>query len=136
SVADTLLTNMFGDRDLSVRAAADAAYAKRVEKKGANAAPFEDVLRGGARDTMLAAAEGLAFKGSTSALRPLLLFAREGEPGHRERALVALGTLGDKRALSELETVASGGTEEAPAEVSMQAAALEGLGRLAKQPEK
>ena len=132
-IADTLLTGMFGDRDPSVRAAAVAAYAKRVEKKGAPHAPLEDVLRAGARDTMLAAAEGLAFKGAVSALRPLLLFARAGEPGDRERALVALGTLGDKRALAELETIASGGTEEAPAEVSMQAAALEGLGRLAKK---
>ncbi|MFP2913601.1 hypothetical protein ACLESD_53160, partial [Pyxidicoccus sp. 3LFB2] len=48
-----------------------------------------------------------------------------------ERALLALGTLGDARALSELETVAAGGTPEAPTEPSMMAAAIEGLGRLA-----
>ncbi|MFP2964494.1 hypothetical protein ACLEPN_44055, partial [Myxococcus sp. 1LA] len=43
----------------------------------------------------------------------------------------ALGTLGDARALAELETVAAGGTAEAPVEPSMVSAAIEGLGRLA-----
>jgi ParB family chromosome partitioning protein len=42
-------------------------------------------------------------------------------------------TLGDARALEELETVAGGGTKEAPVESSMQAAAIEALGRMASK---
>ena len=129
-VADEILSQLMVDRDPTVRVAAVAAYAKRVEKKGAATAPLEGVLRGGARDTMLSAAEGLASKGVTAALRPLLLFTRAGEGVERERALLGLGALGDKRALAELEVIALGGTEEAPAEVAMQAAAIEALGRL------
>jgi ParB family chromosome partitioning protein len=128
--ADGWLVSMFGDRDATVRRTAVRSYATRVEKKGSPPGPLEDVLKGGARETMLAAAEGLAGKHVSTALRPLLLFARAGEAGERERALLALGTLGDERSLAELELIASGGTEEAPAEVTMQAAALEALGRL------
>lgn len=131
--ADALLVSLFGDRDVSVRTRAVAAYAVRVEKKGAPPGPLEDLVRGGARETMLGAAEGLAHEKSAAAFRPLLLFVRAGEEGERERALLGLGTLGDPRALAELEVVAGGGTEEAPADVPMQAAALEGLGRLHDQ---
>src|SRR5205823_16219 len=45
-------------------------------------------------------------------------------------ALLALGTLGEPRALEEIELIANGGTVEAPAEPSMQIAAVEALGRL------
>jgi ParB family transcriptional regulator, chromosome partitioning protein len=128
--ANELLAAMFRDRDLEVRKAAVAHYAKRVKAFGASAAPLEEVLRAGARDLMLAAAEGVAERGSSAALRPLLLFVRAGESGERERALLALGTLGDARALEELEIVAGGGTKDAPSDASMQGAALEGLGRL------
>ncbi|MCY1018028.1 HEAT repeat domain-containing protein [Pyxidicoccus sp. MSG2] len=126
-----VLVGLFADRDVTVRAEAVARYAKRVIEHGASVEPLEEVLRGGARELMLPAAEGVAHQGRASALRPLLLYARAGEDGQRERALLALGTLGDARALSELETVAAGGTPEAPTEPSMVAAAIEGLGRLA-----
>ena len=133
---DELLAGLFADRDVTVRMESVARYASRVIHKGAKVEPLEEVLRGGARELMLPAAEGVAFRGHTSALRPLLLYVRAGEEGDRERALLALGTLGDARALSELEQVAAGGTPEAPVEESMVAAALEGLGRLApKLPE-
>jgi ParB family chromosome partitioning protein len=133
---DELLTGLFADRDVAVRMEAVARYASRVLHKGAKVEPLEEVLRGGARELMLPAAEGVASRGLTSALRPLLLYVRAGEEGERERALLALGTLGDMRALAELEQVAAGGTPEAPVEESMVAAALEGLGRLApKLPE-
>lgn len=128
--AEGLLVGLFGDRSVDVRKAAVAAYATRVEKKGASPDALDAVVRGGARETMLAAAEGLATKQLGTAFRPLLLFVRAGEEGERERALLALGTLGDKRALAELEIIANGGTEEAPAEEPMQAAAIEALGRL------
>ncbi len=128
--ADGLCMSLFADRNVEVRNAAVHAYAKRVEKKGAKKEPLEDVMHASARDTLLPAAEGLAHVGVMAAFRALLLVARAGGDGERERALLALGTLGDPRALAELEVIAAGGTEEAPAEPSMQAAALEGLGRL------
>jgi len=129
--AADLLAPLFSDRDPQVRIAAVAAYAKRVIEKNAPVAPLEAVLRAGARELMLAAAEAVAARQGGAALRPLLLFSRAGEGGERERALLALGTLGDTRALEELETVAGGGTKEAPVEGSMQAAATEALGRIA-----
>ncbi len=127
---EALLTGLFADRDRDVRVAAVTSYARRVEKRNAPVAPLEDVMRAGARDTLLPAAEGLAGRGVAASFRALLLVARAGEAGDRERALLALGTLGDKRGLAELEVIASGGTEEAPAELPMQAAALEALGRI------
>lgn len=133
--ANELLAGLFRDRDLEVRKAAVGQYARRVRAYGAPTVPLEEVLRGGARDLMLAAAEGVAERGSSAALRPLLLFVRAGESGERERALIALGKLGDVRALEELETVAGGGTKDAPSDVSMQAASLEGLGRLERKLE-
>jgi len=133
---DALLLSLFTDRDVTVRREAVARYSQRVVDQGAKVEPIEEVLRAGARELMLPAAEAAAFKRLPSALRPLLLYARAGEVGERERALLALGTLGDARALAELEAVAAGGTPEAPAEPSMVVAAIEGLGRLAaKLPE-
>jgi ParB family chromosome partitioning protein len=133
---DALLLSLFTDRDVTVRREAVARYSQRVIKHGAKVEPIEEVLREGARELMLPAAEAAAFKGLQSALRPLLLYSRAGEVGERERALLALGTLGDARALAELELVAAGGTPEAPAEPSMVIAAIEALGRLAaKLPE-
>ncbi|WP_437736101.1 HEAT repeat domain-containing protein [Sorangium sp. So ce1335] len=128
---DDLLAALFADRDLPTRVAAVTSYAKRVKDKGAPSGPLEAVLRAGARELVLPAAEGVAARGLTAALRPLLLVARAGEPGERERALLALGTLGDARSLDELEAVAAGGTKEAPVEIAMQAAATEALGRIA-----
>lgn len=133
AAADELLAGLFSDREVSVREAAVFRYARRVIEKGAPVAPLEAVLRAGARALVLPAAEGVASKGLASALRPLLLVVRAGESGERERALLALGTLGDARALEEIETVAAGGTPEEPVEPSMKAAALEALGRLANR---
>ncbi|WP_438009318.1 HEAT repeat domain-containing protein [Sorangium sp. So ce321] len=130
-----LLAALFSDRDLPTRVAAVTSYATRVKDKGAPSGPLEAVLRAGARELVLPAAEGVAARGLAAALRPLLLVVRAGEPGERERALLALGTLGDARALDELEAVASGGTKDAPVEMSMQAAATEALGRIAPKLE-
>ncbi len=129
--ANELLIALFTDRDVAVRSAAVERYSRRVIEKGAAVAPLEQVLRAGARELMLAAAEGVAFHSLVAALRPLLLFVRAGEGRERERALLSLGTLGDSRALAELEIISAGGTKEAPADVPMQAAAIEALGRIA-----
>ena len=97
--------------------------------------PLDEVVRAGVREPMLPAAEGVAHHGLASALRPLLLYVRAGEGAQRDRALLALGTLGDLRGLAELEEVATGGTEEAPVEPTMVAAATEALGhRMAALP--
>lgn len=133
TAADALAVSLFGDRNVEVRARAVFAYAVRVERRAAPVAPLADTIRTGARETMLSAAVGLAHRGGdtgVAAFRPLLLFVRAGEAGERERALLGLGTLGDPRALTELETIADGGKEDAPVDESMQAAALEALGRL------
>ncbi|WP_437592087.1 HEAT repeat domain-containing protein [Sorangium sp. So ce1000] len=142
-----LLAALFADRDLPTRVAAVTSYAKRVKgdrQERAPSGPLEAVLRAGARELVLPAAEGVAERGLAAALRPLLLVVRAGEPGERERALLALGTLGDARALDELEAVAAGGTKDAAVNVgrgsasaapsvepTMQAAATEALGRIA-----
>ena len=131
--ANGLMVAMFTDRDATARLDAVTAYAKRVILKDAPVGPLEEVIKGGTRELMLPAAEGVAERRGVSALRPLLLYVRAGQGGERERALRALGALGDERGLSELEVVAAGGTEEAPADVSMQQAAVEGLGRLSPQ---
>ena len=133
--ADALLVSMFADRDKDVRVTAVSSYATRVEKHGANPAPLEAVLKAGARELALAAARGLAAKRSDSSetsllLRTLLLYSRAGEDAERPNALLALGTLGDLRALPELEQVAAGGTEEAPVDAPMQSAAIEALGKI------
>ncbi|WP_437579381.1 HEAT repeat domain-containing protein [Sorangium sp. So ce887] len=133
-----LLVPLFSDRDLATRVAAVTSYAKRVKgdrQERSPSGPLEAVLRAGARELVLPAAEGVAARGLASALLPLLLVVRAGEPGERERALLALGTLGDARALDELEAVAAGGTKDAPVEITMQAAATEALGRIAPKLE-
>ncbi|WP_437679704.1 HEAT repeat domain-containing protein [Sorangium sp. So ce131] len=135
---DDLLAALFSDRDLPTRVAAVTSYAKRVKgdrQQPAPTGPLEAVVRAGTRELLLPAAEGLAARGLAGALRPLLLFVRAGEAGERERALLALGTLGDARALDELEAVAGGGDKEAPVEATMQAAAIEALGRIAPKLE-
>src|SRR5262249_55469918 len=101
AAAGELLLGLFADRDVETRVAAVTQYAKRVIHKGARVEPLLEVLRKGARELMLPAAEGAAARGHKEALRPLLLFVRAGEEGERERALLGLGTLGDARALEE-----------------------------------
>ncbi len=131
--ANELLQSLFGDRDPLVRVAAVHRYAQRVIHKGASVEPLRDVLKAGTRELVLGAAEGVASKGDVLAFRPLLLVVRAGLPEERPRALLSLGTLGDPRALSELEVVANGGTEEIPVDGPMKDAAVEALGRLWKK---
>lgn len=133
SAANELLQSLFGDRDPLVRVAAVKSYAERVVKKGASVEPLRDVLKAGTRELVLGAAEGVASKGDVLAFRPLLLVVRAGLPEERPRALLALGTLGDVRALAELEVVANGGTEEIPVDNAMKDGAIEALGRLFKK---
>jgi ParB family chromosome partitioning protein len=127
---DTLLISLFGDRDVATRVQAVASYAQRVEKHNAPLAALEAVIAQGSRELMLNAAEGLAAKQHAASLRPLLLFTRAGEVEEQVRAVLALGTGGQLRALEEMELLAAGGTEEAPVDPLVRAAAIEALGRL------
>jgi ParB family chromosome partitioning protein len=129
---EALLTSLFGDRDVATRVQAVTSYASRVDKHGAPLAPLEQVIAQGNRELMLQAAEGLAVKQHVASLRPLLLFTRAGEVPEQVRAVLALGTAGQVRALEEIEVLAAGGTEEAPVMPEVRAAAIEALGRLFK----
>lgn len=129
--ADAVIAGLFADRGPGVRQAAVQAYSRRVLTRNAPVAPMEQVLREGARELVLPAAEAVASKGIRSALQTLLLVARAGEPEEQPRAVLALGSLGDVRALAELETLSLGGTEEAPVEPALRVAAIEALGRIA-----
>lgn len=129
---DVLLVSLFGDRDVATRMQAVASYAARVEKHNAPLAPLEQVIAQGTRELMLSAAEGLAFKQHAASLRPLLLITRAGELEEQSRAVLALGTGGQVRALEEMELLAAGGTEEAPVDPLVRGSAIEALGRLYK----
>ncbi|MDP3277868.1 MAG: HEAT repeat domain-containing protein [Deltaproteobacteria bacterium] len=130
SSAESLLVSLFADRDVPTRVTAVQRYAQRVIHKKASVEPLRAVLAAGARELVLGAAEGVAHTGDVLAFRPLLLVMRAGQPDERPRAILSLGSLGDPRALSELELVADGGSEESPVEPAMEHAAVEALGRL------
>lgn len=135
SNVDDVVVSLFADREVEVRVAAVSCYAERCRKTDSPVGPLEDAVKKGSRELALPAAEGLAMAqghaAATLALVPLLLVSRAAEDGgERARALVAVGRLGDARALGELELIADGGTEEAPSDDNMQRAALEALGRL------
>src|SRR5205085_10916968 len=102
--AEPLLERLLADRDPIVRVAAAEALALRAEYvKDATLAALEAALRGGRRELVLPAALGLAARKRPEAFQPLLLVAKAGEEGgERERALLALGSLGDRRALDHL----------------------------------
>ncbi|WP_428264389.1 HEAT repeat domain-containing protein [Haliangium sp.] len=102
--ADELLARLIEDRDESVRVAACEAMAFRAEYvDGAGTDTLASTLRAGRRELVLPAAVGLASRGRPEAFQALLLVFKAAEQADRERAVLALGTLGDRRALEELE---------------------------------
>ena len=128
--AEDVLARLLADRDPDVRGAAAEALALRAEYvPGATLAALEAALRGGRRELVLPAALGLAARKRPEAFQPLLLVAKAGEPAEKERALLALGSLGDRRALDHLLPL----YEPAPDDEASRAltpAAVEALGRL------
>ncbi|HMG24697.1 MAG TPA: HEAT repeat domain-containing protein [Kofleriaceae bacterium] len=128
--AEDSLARLLADRDPEVRVAAAEALALRAEYvPGATLAALESALRGGRRELVLPAALGLAARKRPEAFQPLLLVARAGEPGERERALVALGALGDRRALDQLLPLLDPEPDD-EAGRALTPAAAEALGRL------
>ena len=128
--AEPLLERLLGDRDPVVRTAAAESLALRAEYvKDATLAALEAALRGGRRELVLPAALGLAARKRAEAFQPLLLVIKAGEPPERERAVVALGSLGDRRALDELIPLLDPAPED-EASRALTPSAIEALGRL------
>jgi ParB family chromosome partitioning protein len=129
--AEPVLEKLLGDRDPEVRTAAAEALALRAEYvPDATLAALESALRGGRRELVLPAALGLAAKKRPEAFQPLLLVIKAGEPPERERAVLALGALGDRRALAELDPLVEPTPEADEATRALAPAAIEALGRL------
>ncbi|MEJ7598372.1 MAG: HEAT repeat domain-containing protein [Kofleriaceae bacterium] len=128
--AEDTLARLLGDRDPEVRVAAAEALALRAEYvPDATIVALEAALRGGRRELVLPAALGLAARGRAEAFQPLLLVAKAGEGPERERALLALGSLGDRRALDHLLPLLEPAPEDT-ASIELTPAAVEALGRL------
>ncbi|MEO8846532.1 MAG: HEAT repeat domain-containing protein [Kofleriaceae bacterium] len=129
--AEVVLERLLSDRDPAVRIAAAEALALRAEYvPDATLAALEAALRGGRRELVLPAALGLAAKKRAEAFQPLLLVIKAGEPPERERAVLALGSLGDKRALEELLPLVDPQPDADDATRALTAPAIEALGRL------
>jgi ParB family chromosome partitioning protein len=128
--AEDILAKLVGDRVDVVRIAAAEALALRAEYvPGATLVALEAALRGGRRELVLPAALGLAARGRPEAFQPLLLVIKAGEPPERERALLAFGSLGDPRALSQILPILEPAPDDEASRVLTPAAA-EALGRL------
>src|SRR5690606_34337767 len=98
--AEALLARLVEDRDEAVRVAACETLAFRAEHvAGATIEVLARTLRAGRRELVLPAAFGMAARGRPEAFQALLLVLKAGEGAERERAVLALGMLGDRRAI-------------------------------------
>jgi ParB family chromosome partitioning protein len=128
--AELTLEKLLTDRDATVRTGAAEALALRAEYvPSATLAALESALRGGRRELVLPAALGLAARKRAEAFQPLLLVAKAGEGTERDRALLALGSLGDRRALEHLKPLLDPEPDD-EASRQLTPAAVEALGRL------
>jgi len=131
AAAETLLGRLLDDRDAEVRVAAAEALAFRADVvEGASLDALALALRQGRRELVLPAAAGLAGRRRPEALQALLLVLKAGEQPERERALVALGRLGDARALPDMEVLIDPDAELTDEDRALAPAAAEGLGRM------
>lgn len=131
--AEPVLARLVEDRDQAVRVAACETLAFRAEHvAGARLDVLAGALRAGRRELVLPAAFGLASRGRPEAFQALLLVLEAGEAAERERAVLALGMLGDRRALEKLEPLAGGqaGAEQAEDDAALAPVAAEALGRM------
>lgn len=131
AAAQALLAGLLADRDPLVRVQAAEALAFRAEVlEDAGIDALREALREGRRELVLPAAVGVATQQRPEALQSLLLVLRAGEQPERERALLALGTLGDARALPEIEPFLDLDLELAEEDEALAPVAIEALGRL------
>jgi ParB family chromosome partitioning protein len=129
--AEPLLARLLEDREEPVRIAACEVLAFRAEwVQGATLEPLVRVLAVGRRELVLPAAEGLAARGQREAFQPLILVFKAGSDSERRRAVMALGTLGDRRALEELEPLLNPDVEMPAEDRALAPQAVEALGSL------
>lgn len=129
--AEALLARTVEDREESVRVAACEALAFRAEHvEAATVEPLAKVLRGGRRELVLPAAEGMASQGKKEAFQALMLVFKAGETQERDRAVLALGALGDDRAIEELMALVDPRSEISEEDRALGPAAAEALGAM------
>ncbi len=129
--AEPLLARLLEDRDPELRVAACDALAFRAEHvQGASMEALALALREGRRELVLPAADGLARRRRPEAFQALLLVLKAGEQPERERALLALGTLGDRRALEDIEPLLDPDVELTDEDRALAPTAIEALGRI------
>ncbi|MFO7566540.1 MAG: HEAT repeat domain-containing protein [Enhygromyxa sp.] len=129
--AEPMLARLLEDREEAVRVAACEVLAFRAEHvPGATLEALEAAIKVGRRELVLPAAEGLAAKGRSEAFKPLLLVFKAGTDQERRRAILALGTLGDRRALEDLEPLLDPEAEITPEDRALAPAAVEALGAM------
>jgi ParB family chromosome partitioning protein len=122
-----VLAQLAGHPDDALRRKAAEALGWRLRKRNGTAEPLLKALSHADPETQLNAAEGLARAGRGEGLSVLLsAIDVMQDQSQRERAVLALGELGDRRALDTLLKLAS---EEAN---PLQAAASEAIGHLGK----
>jgi ParB family chromosome partitioning protein len=132
--AETLLARLLDDREEAVRVAACETLAFRSEwVEGATLEALEQLIASpgmGRRELVLPAAEGLAARGRREAFKPLLLVFKAGADNERRRAIAALGRLGDRRALEDLEPLLDPDAEISDEDRALAPAAVEALGAM------
>lgn len=129
--AEALLARLLEDREPAVRVAACEVLAFRAEWiPGATLDALAATLAVGRRELVLPAAEGLAARGNGAAFKSLLLVLKAGADDERRRAIVALGTLGDRRALEDLEPLLDPDAEITDEDRALAPAAVEALGAM------
>ncbi len=129
--AEPLLARLLEDREADIRVAACEALAFRAEYvDGASLEALALALREGRRELVLPAAAGLAGRRRPEAFQALLLVLKAGEQPERERSLLALGTLGDARALEDIEPLLDPDAEITDEDRALAPAAIEALGRM------
>ncbi len=116
--------------NVDLRDAAVQAYGWRFRKRAAPADPLLKAVKHKNPVTQFYAAEGLARGGRADGMQVLLSGIEYLEdPGHRVRAVQALGELGDPRSVDKLLALA---TEDGS---PLQEAATEAVGHLKKSPQ-
>jgi len=129
--AEEVLEGLLQDRDLQVRVAACLVLAYRAQQmEDASVGALASALREGRRELVLPAAEGLAARQDPQAFQALLLVFKAGEQEERQRAIRAMGSLGDSRALEELEGLVETANELEPEDAEMIPAIVEAMGRM------
>lgn len=129
--AEALLARMVEDREEPVRVSACESLAFRAEYiEGATIDALSSTLRSGRRELVLPAAAGLASRRRPEAFQALLLVFKASAQEERERAILALGTLGDRRALEELEPLLDTKAELEDEDKELVPTIVEALGRM------